>query len=136
MKKLSLAIIGFALLSMAGVIGCNSASPTDPLANFQPEIVNNADNFSFQATAIENVTAVISYNWSNSGTQATINHSSVVDSGTAVVAIYDNNDSLVYTNGLVASLNEPSSVGVAGTWRIVVTLVNVYGTLNFTSQML
>ena len=131
-----------ALLSAVGLIavavaGCGSSnSPAAPLSQFQPEIVNVADNFSLQATAVQNVTTTLTYTWANSGAQATVNHSSVVDSGTAAVSIYDANDSLVYTNGLVASSNQASSVGVAGNWRIVVSFINCYGTLNFGVQML
>ncbi len=127
------------LLALSAFIfaGCGSDSnPASPLANFQPEIVNNQDAFSFQVTAIENVTTVVSYTWANSGTQAVINHSSTVDSGSVAVIIFDNDGSQVYGNPLVASLNENSSVGVAGSWTITVTLVNAYGTLNFRADKL
>lgn len=130
-------MIGISLIIGLVILSCNSSNPpVNPLAPFQPEIFNNPDNFSFQATAVENVSATVIYNWSNSGAQATVNHSSTVDSGTAVLTIYDANDSLVYTNGLATSLNEPTSAGIAGSWRIRVVLTNCYGTLNFTTQKL
>ena len=56
---------------------------------FQPEIVNDPDSFSFQATDIENVSGLFTYHWPNSGAQATVNHSSVTTSGSAAVVIYD-----------------------------------------------
>jgi len=137
MKKMTMAMLGISLIMGLVILGCGSSNPpVSPLAPFQPEIFNNPDNFSFQATAIENVSTTVIYNWSNSGAQATVNHSSVVDSGTAVLTIYDANDSLVYSNGLAASLNEPTSAGLAGSWRIRVQLTNCYGTLNFTTQKL
>jgi hypothetical protein len=119
------------------VLGCGSSTPpVAPLSAFQPEIVNNPDNFQFQATAVENVTATVQYFWSNSGAQASINHSSAVDSGTTVVQIFDATNTEVYNSALLASGTPATSAGSAGNWRIRVTLTNVYGTLNFRAQML
>ena len=106
------------------------------MSNFQPEIVNNPDNFSFQATAIQNVTATVLYTWPNSGTQATINHSSAIDSGSAVVQLLDANNSEVYNNILLSSGTPATTVGATGNWTVKVTLTNVYGTLNFNTQKL
>jgi hypothetical protein len=132
-KTLTMAAVAIALLA----IGCGSdPAPTQPLANFQPEIVNNPDAFSFQATAVKNVTATVQYTWSNSGLQATINHSSAVDSGTAVVQVLDANNVQVYSNALLASGTPSTTVGATGNWKIRVTLTNVYGTLNFNAQKL
>ncbi len=118
-------------------IGCSSSSlPVAPLANFSPEIVNNVDAFSFQITNGENITTTVEYAWENTGTQATINHSTTTTAGTATMIVYDADSAQVYTNGLVASANEPSSVGTAGTWRIRVTFVNYSGTSNFSLQKL
>ena len=122
------------LALVAFPIGCGNDSKSTSLAPFQPEIVNVQDNFSFQATGVENVSTTLTYTWQNSGSQATIDHSSVVTDGTASVTIYDTNDSLMYTRGLVASGSEPSAVGQTGAWRIVVTLANCSGTLNFRVQ--
>lgn len=124
-------LLGFLIL----IIGCSSNS-TAPLAAFEPEIVNGADDFQFQATDITNVTTQITYDWSNSGTQATIDHSLAITGGSASVTLYDSNDSLVYSSGLAASLNEASSAGTPGTWRLVVNLANCSGTLNFRAQAL
>jgi hypothetical protein len=123
--------IGLALLSCG-----SNTNPTDPLAQFQPQISNSPDDFQFQATAIENVSATVNYSWSNTGSQGTVNHSSTVDSGTATLYIYDANDTLVYSNGLAASLNEPTQSGLTGNWRVRVVLTNCYGTLNFRVQKL
>ena len=125
------------LLAMTISMGCGGSTPPPaPLANFQPEIVNNADNFQFQATAVENVSTVVQYSWSNSGSQASINHSSAVDSGTAVVQLFDDNMVEVYNSALLASGTPATSAGTSGNWRIRVTLTNVYGTLHFRAQKL
>ena len=127
-----------AVLSMFNVFGilltgCTS-SPSQPLANFQPEIVNNSDNFSFQATAVQNVSATVFYTWPNSGTQATVNHSSAIDAGSAVVQIFDANNIEVYSNILMSSGTPATTVGTAGNWTVKITLKNVYGTLNFNTK--
>ena len=124
------------LLITALVISSCGSGPAAPLSLYEPEIVNDSDSFSFQATAIENVSGMFTYTWSNSGTQATINHSTVITDGTASVTIYDNDGTQVYSNGLASSLNEASQAGVGGNWQIVVTLVNCYGTINFSSEAL
>ena len=108
--------------------------PVSPIAPFQPEVVNLDDSFSFQATALDGVSGTVSYMWNNTGSQATINHSSAVDSGTVTVTILDANGTQVYGNPLVASLNEQTSVGAPGAWTITVALTDVWGTLNFTAQ--
>lgn len=137
MKKTIILFTGLVLLTLLIIVGCSSSSnPTNPLAAFQPQISNSPDDFQFQATGVTNVSATVNYSWSNSGTQGTVNHSSTVDSGSATVYVYDASDSLVYTNGLVASLNEPTQSGLAGTWRVRVVLTNCYGTLNFRVQKL
>lgn len=123
----------FALLA----IGCsNTNPPTAPLANFSPEIVNNVDAFSFQITDGVNITTTIDYLWENTGTQATVNHSTTTSAGSASMIVYAADSSQVYTNGLVASANEPTTVGTTGTWRIRVTFVNYSGTSNFSLQKL
>lgn len=137
MRLIQTLMLLVAVLAVIVVAGCGSDNkPASALAPFQPEIVNNPDNFQFQATNVRNVTTTVTYNWSNSGAQATVNHSSTVTGGNVGVTIYDANDSLVYTSPLVASANEPSTAGLAGIWRIVVNLTNCDGTLNFRVQML
>lgn len=119
-----------ALATLLFTSGCSNNS----LAPFQPQINNAADNFQFQATGLTNVTTTVQYTWSNSGTQATVNHSSAVTGGTATLTIKDANGTQVYTGALVASANPTTSAGVAGSWTIRVDLVNTGGTLNFRVQ--
>lgn len=129
-----LLLLTVAALGLAA--GCGSNEPETPLAPFQPEIVNNPDNFAFQATGVQNVSTTLSYVWQNSGARAIVNHSSAIVNGSAIVTVYDSNDSLVYTNGLLASGDEQSTIGTTGSWHIVVTLNSCSGTLNFRVQKL
>lgn len=127
-------LLGLAVVLVSMAVGCGSDKPSAPLAAFSPEIVNNTDNFSFQATDTRNVTTTVQYTWSNSGNQATIDHSSALSSGIASIVLLDANGTEVYQSGLLASGTPSSLVGVAGDWTIRVTLSHCYGTLNFRVQ--
>ena len=125
-------ILGFLLILMGVLGGCSK----DSLAPFQPEIGNNQDSFQLQATNVSNVSTTVVYAWNNSGTLATINHSTTTTAGSTLLVIKDAVGTTVYSKALVASLNEPTSVGVAGSWSITLTLTNYSGTLNFRAQKL
>ncbi len=126
--------LGLVLLGGAWLAGCDDS--TSPLAPFEPEIANVADNFSIQATGVEKVTTTLTYTWANSGTRATINHSTTTTAGSVSVLIKDNAGSVVYSKGLVPSLNEATEAGEAGSWTIVLTFSNYHGTLNMGAQKL
>ena len=125
-------LLGTILLTFGTLSGCGD----DPLAPFQPEISNAADNFQFQATNVSNVTTTAIYPWANSGTRATINHSTTTSAGSTLLVIKDGVGATVYSKALSPSLNEPTTAGQAGTWSIQVTLTNYSGTLNFRAQKL
>lgn len=120
------------LILGAGVGACTS----NPLEPFQPEINSATDNFQLQATAVATTTATRSYTWNNTGTRASINHSTTTSAGTAQLTIRDGAGTVVYSKTLVPSLNEPTTVGTAGTWMIVLTMTGYSGTLNFRAQKL
>jgi len=114
--------------------GCSDN--TDPLAAFEPEVSNVADSFSLQATGVKNVTARVTYTWANSGTRATINHSTTTTAGSAQIVIKDDAGTVVYDKGLVPSLNEPTGTGQPGDWTIEIVLMRYSGTLNVLAQKL
>ena len=116
------------------VAGCSNDK--NPIAPFQPEVINNADAFQFQITSAKDVTTTVSYSWSNTGTQATINHSTAMTDGSAVVTVYDADNQQVYTHGLLASGTEQSTAGVAGTWSIKIVFSRFDGTANFRVEKL
>lgn len=120
------------MLLLGVVVACSK----DPLAPFQPEIGNVPDNFQIQATDVTGVTATRSYSWSNSGTRATINHSTVTSVGSARFIVRDAAGVVVYDKALAPSLNEPTTTGTAGMWTIQLQLTNYSGTVNVRSQKL
>ena len=133
MKILSaLRSIGLVVILKGGLTACSS----NPLEPFQPQISNATDNFQLQATAVVGVTSTQTYSWSNTGTRATINHSTTTTAGTARVTIQDGAGTVVYSKALVPSLNEATATGTAGTWTIVLTMTTYSGTLNFRAQKL
>ena len=133
MKTLaSLRSIGLLVILGGGLTACSS----NPLEPFQPQISNATDNFQLQATGVVGVTSTQTYSWSNTGTQATINHSTTTTAGTALVTIRDAAGTVVYSKALVPSLNEATATGTTGTWTIVLTMTTYSGTLNFRVQKL
>ena len=136
MIKSSIGLGLLAILCVALVlIGC-SDEKKNPISAFQPEIINNADAFQFQITDASNVTTTVTYSWTNTGTQATVNHSTVTTAGSATVYLLDADTTQVYTAGLSASLNEASSVGTAGNWTVRVVFIGFSGTANFRVEKL
>ena len=123
-------------LSLLGIVAAvaSACSGSNPLEPFQPEIANATDNFQLQATGVAGVTATQTYSWNNTGTKATINHSTTTSEGSAQLTIRDASGTVVYTRALAPSLNEPSATGTAGTWTIVLTMTSYSGTLNFRVQ--
>jgi hypothetical protein len=124
--------IGLGVIAGTGAGGCSS----NPLEPFQPEITNATDNFQLQATDVMGVTSTQTYSWSNTGARATINHSTTTSAGNTLLTIRDAAGTVVYAKALVPSLNEATATGIAGSWTIVLTLMDYSGTLNFRAQKL
>ncbi len=114
------------------IVSCSKNS----LAPFQPEVTNAANSFQLQATGVTDVSTTLTYTWSNSGTQATINHATATTAGSTLLVIKDNAGTTVYSKALSASLNDSTATGVAGSWTIQLTLTGFSGTLNFRAQKL
>ncbi len=69
--------------------------------------------------------------WNNTGSQATVNHSTATISGSATIELLDADLVPVYSSPLAASANEQSNVGTPGIWLVRVTLTEFSGTANF-----
>lgn len=122
---------------MAAVLVASLAlACSDPLRPFEPQVSNSPDNFEVQATGVIGVTLERTYVWQNSGTRATINHSTTTENGIARVVILDAAGVVVYDKALVPSLNEPTLAGTPGAWQIELILTGYTGTLNFRVQKL
>ncbi len=124
------------LLSLTLSVGFMNGCKNDSLAPFQPEVGNLQDSFQLQATNVTNVSTTLVYSWNNSGTRATINHSTTTTTGSTMLVIKDAAGTTVYSKALSSSLSEATSAGTAGAWTITVSLSNYSGTLNFRAQKL
>ncbi len=126
------ALLSIALVCVLSLNRCAN----DSLAPFQPEVTNATDNFQLQATGVKRVTATRTYSWTNTGIQATINHSTTTTWGTTRLIIKDNGGVVVYDRALAPSLSDTTVVGTSGAWTISLVLSNYSGTLNFRVQKL
>lgn len=125
--------IGFiAVMALVVLAACGK----DALAPFNPEVSAPADNFQLQASNLANVSTTTTYSWVNTGTRASVNHSTTTTSGTTLLVIKDAAGTTLYSKALSASLNEPTIAGQAGTWTIQLTVASYSGTLNFRVQKL
>ncbi|MHB0964395.1 MAG: hypothetical protein ACYC5V_14440, partial [Gemmatimonadaceae bacterium] len=68
-------LVGALAVATLGACGGESLNP------FQPQISNPTDNFQLQATNVTDVSTTMTYTWVNSGTRATVNHSTTTTAG-------------------------------------------------------
>lgn len=118
-----------ALLTLAMGAACSDlGAPIDP---FQPNVTSVTDSFQLHASNFTNISASKSWTWQNSGTQATVIHSTTAATGSAHILIRDANGATVYDKDLATSLTEPTTIGASGTWNITVTLTHFSGSVDF-----
>ena len=81
-------LIYLVVIFTGAVLAITSCSDKkNPIAAFQPEVINNADAFQFQVTNASNVSTTLNYSWANTGTSASVNHSTARTQGSAVVRL-------------------------------------------------
>ena len=110
--------------------GCSD----DPFAPYEPEISNNTDSFSLQATGVEGVSATTDYVWRNTGTTANVNQATTVNEGSASLKILDGEGVQVYLNDLATNGTATTSAGASGDWTITVLMSDYSGTVNFSLE--
>ena len=128
MKRTAIVVAALMMLSACG------SDPTDPIAQFEPQVNNATDSFQLQATDVTDVGTFLQYTWQNTGTQASVDHSTTTASGAAGLVIKDASGTTVYDQSLAPSLNEDTASGSSGSWTITVELSQYSGTLNFRVQ--
>lgn len=121
-----------------GFLAAISASCGDPSSRIGPEnqqeVTNAIDQFQFQLTALANVSDSRSYDWENTGTQATIDVSQAITGGSAVLTIRDASGTVMYDSDIGEDNDATTPEGVSGTWRIEIVLTETTGTFNFRVQ--
>ena len=126
----ALSTLALALLGGA----CGSDNALAP--KYQPQIGNTPNvAFSFQATGLQDISDVVSYNWSASSGSVIIHPATNTTSGTITLTIKDAVGAVIYSGTVPASGDITPPTGAGGVWRITVALTNYTGTINFAVQM-
>jgi len=123
----------FAVAGSLLVTGCGESSTGIGPEN-QLEVMNAVDQFQFQLTALDDVSDRRSYDWENTGTQASIDVSQAITGGSAILTILDGEGTVLYEADLADDADGITPAGVSGTWRITVVLAGTTGTFNFRVQ--
>ena len=110
-----------AALLISGLVAC-SEGPTSP--GVQPQITNLTDDFGYQVSGVQNYTSTDSYGWLNTGTDATVDHSTSLTSGSATLVILDAVGAEVYSRPLDQSGSFATASGTAGNWTIRIVYVS------------
>lgn len=130
MNNLRMLALSLALVVATGACGdANVIGPDNEL-----EVTNATDSFQLQVSVLDGVSQALTYTWQNTGTQATIDVSQAITSGTALLTITDANGAVVYQEDIAGDSDGQSAVGIMGGWGIRVDLENVTGTFNFRVQ--
>ena len=93
--------------------GPNTIGPANQL-----EVANASDTFEFQVSALDDVTQTLSYTWTITGPEATVDIAGALTAGTATVTIMDDQGVEVFSSSLNDSNNTNTNAGIAGTWTI------------------
>ncbi len=123
LKTGTFAVIAIAALSLTG---CGS----EPTAAFNPEVMNEPDNFSLQVAGATHLTETFSYEWQNSGSAAAVELVSTLNSGAATLTILDALGTEVYGGSLVLGGSIETSKGQAGPWTIRVAFADFSGSVD------
>lgn len=122
-------------LSLALVVATGACGDTNVIGpDNELEVTNATDSFQLQVSVLDGVSQALTYTWQNTGTQATIDVSQAITSGTALLTITDANGAVVYQEDIAQEIDGQSAIGIMGGWGIRVDLENVNGTFNFRVQ--
>lgn len=122
--------IGAVALALALAAACSDN--TSP--GVEPEVSNLPDNFQFQITAMQNYSRALQYSWSDGGTRANVDQSTVLSGGTATLILRDANGVQRYSRDLSENGSFVSDSGATGMWTIQVVFSDASGDVNFRVQ--
>lgn len=121
-----------ASLFVALLAACGGGTATAP--RYQPQVVNLANDFAFQVTALSNVSDDLQYTWRNDGTTANVNQSPSNLSGTVSLVVVDGAGAQVYSRSLSDNGTFQTAAGATGNWTVRVHFSNASGAVNFRLQ--
>lgn len=118
-----------AVAAAMALAGCESTHTLDPS---QITVVSLSDDFSFTATALDNVSDGEQYFLSMTGGQAVVDVTQAISSGTAILQLRDGAGTVVYQEDIGDAVDDTITSGVAGFWQVDVVLTKVSGEFSFT----
>ena len=83
---------------------------------------------------MEDGTDDLTYSWGNTGTQATIDISQSISTGSVILIIKDHAGTVVHQDDITNADSADTAVGVAGDWSIEIQIRNATGTFDIAVQ--
>ena len=118
-----------ALLALAPLAACDTRVVTEP--QYQLQVINLRNDFTFQAAGLEEYTSDVVYSWQSDGTAASVVQTPTRLTGTAILFIEDGSGAQVYQRSLGDSGTFTTTAGVPGTWTVRLKFSEASGTATF-----
>jgi hypothetical protein len=118
-----------ALLALAPLAACDTRVVTEP--QYQMQVINLRNDFTFQAAGLEAFTSDVVYSWESDGTAASVIQSPTLLTGTATLFIADGSGAQVYQRSLGENGTFATTTGVPGTWTVRLKFLEASGTASF-----
>ena len=112
-------------LATLALVACGGATILGP--DNEVQVSNNADEFTWRASDLVEVTDTVTFNWTITTPSALVRHAHApLTNGFATLTVLDADEMLVYLAPLSGASNESATTlsGTAGTWTVTVTLNN------------
>jgi hypothetical protein len=130
MTAIPIRLVGRAVALMAAAF--LTAACNDPIqmvtAQNTPTLVDDVDNFRYQAWGLDNVHDTLQWTWTNSGVTAVVTHNSFIPHGEALLTVRNPDGDVVYQAPLETPEGQATQFvtrpGRPGAWTIV---LNLYG---------
>jgi hypothetical protein len=97
-------------------------------------VTNQADSFEMHVGTVENYSQRFTYQWTTTGTKATVRQASSITKGIAKLEIKDPTGHLVHDKSLTEVGTFISLEGKPGVWKIRLTLEEATGSVTFLVQ--
>lgn len=118
-----------ALLALAPLAACDTRVVTEP--QYQLQVINLRNDFTFQVTGLESYTSDVEYSWESDGTAASVIQTPTLLTGTATLFIADGSGAQVYQRSLAENGTFTTTTGVPGTWTVRLKFTEASGTASF-----
>jgi len=119
-------------LCVAATVGCQDTIVKYLGPENAPQIFNQTDSMRFEATDLDNVHDVVLVTWTNTGTEAVVQHRSFVHHGHARISMLDAVGDTVYRFVPVEpDLDNETEAGQPGDWTVILEMFGAKGRIDF-----